>query len=143
MRTFTVTSNHFTDVDGNPAGGTTYGNGFAIGWQNGPLREPCHIPPATAQAITECPTPGYHETHRYCPSCPWTENVGVAKRDPNGAFVEDVIAAAIDRIEFYQRGKFASDFNARALDHLTLALQELTARTADREARRVEGTHTP
>ena len=25
------------------------------------------------EAVGNCPTPGYHETHRYCPSCPWTE----------------------------------------------------------------------
>lgn len=25
------------------------------------------------QAIKNCPTPEYHVTHRYCPSCPWTE----------------------------------------------------------------------
>lgn len=24
-------------------------------------------------AVAACPTPAYHETHRYCPSCPWTE----------------------------------------------------------------------
>jgi hypothetical protein len=24
--------------------------------------------------IDNCPTPMYHETHRYCPSCPWTED---------------------------------------------------------------------
>ena len=42
----TVTSNHFSDGNGNPAGGTTYGNGFAIGWQNGPLgRGPDRIEP--------------------------------------------------------------------------------------------------
>ena len=23
--------------------------------------------------MMECPTPQYHRTHRYCPSCPWTE----------------------------------------------------------------------
>jgi hypothetical protein len=23
--------------------------------------------------IAACPTPVYHQTHRYCPSCPWTE----------------------------------------------------------------------
>lgn len=27
-----------------------------------------------AAAIAACPTPVYHETHRYCPSCPWTED---------------------------------------------------------------------
>lgn len=36
MRTMLV-SNHFKDADGVPAGGTTFGQGFAIGWQNGPL----------------------------------------------------------------------------------------------------------
>jgi tRNA U34 5-methylaminomethyl-2-thiouridine-forming methyltransferase MnmC len=25
-----------------------------------------------AAAIRDCPTPQYHETHHYCPSCPWT-----------------------------------------------------------------------
>lgn len=25
-------------------------------------------------AVADCPTPVFHETHRYCPSCPWTEN---------------------------------------------------------------------
>lgn len=25
------------------------------------------------ELIEACPTPVYHETHRYCPSCPWTE----------------------------------------------------------------------
>lgn len=25
------------------------------------------------QAVAACPMPIYHETHLYCPSCPWTE----------------------------------------------------------------------
>ncbi len=37
MRTNEVTSNHFADEGGRPIGGTTFGPGFAIGWQNGPL----------------------------------------------------------------------------------------------------------
>lgn len=32
--------------------------------------------PVRAAAIAACPTPVYHETHRYCPSCPWTEADG-------------------------------------------------------------------
>jgi len=28
---------HWLDVNGNPAGGTSSGKGFAISWQNGPL----------------------------------------------------------------------------------------------------------
>lgn len=30
-------SNHFSDSENRPAGGTTCGTGFTIGWQNGPL----------------------------------------------------------------------------------------------------------
>jgi len=63
------------------------------------------------------------------------------RREPTGAFVEGVIAAAIDRIEYYQQSRFASDYNARALDHLRDALAALDARTRDREQRGVEGSH--
>ena len=101
----TVTSNHFSDGNGNPAGGTTYGNGFAIGWQNGPLGR------------------------------------GPDRIEPYGAFVEDVIAAAIDRIEFYQGSKFHCVENAVALGHLKAASEVLQERTRERERREVEGTH--
>lgn len=130
-------SHHFTDADGNPSGGTTYGNGFAIGWQNGPLGRP--IPQGVQAKIDACPEPGWQETHRYCPCCPWMENLG--RIPANGAFVEDVIAAAADRLGFYQGSNFHCDANARALECLTEALGHLERRTADREARAVEGTH--
>ena len=100
-----IHSEHFNDANGNPAGGTTFGRGFAIGWQNGPLGR------------------------------------GADRKEPNGAFVEDIIKAAIDRIDYYQASQFASDYNARARDHLALALAALEERTADREKRDVEGTH--
>jgi len=61
--------------------------------------------------------------------------------EPNGAFVETVIAAAVKRIEFYQASKFSCRDNAVALTHLETALLWLNKRTADREARKVEGTH--
>jgi hypothetical protein len=32
-----ISSSHFTDGNRVPCGGTTYGQGFCIGWQNGPL----------------------------------------------------------------------------------------------------------
>lgn len=66
---------------------------------------------------------------------------GSERREPNGAFVEDVIGAAVDRIEFYQSGKFASDDNEEALDHLRDAIDALQRRTRDRERRDVEGIH--
>jgi len=66
---------------------------------------------------------------------------GDERREPNGAFVETVIAAAKQRIEYYQTTKFVCDDNAEAIDLLSRALEVLHRRTADREARDVEGTH--
>jgi hypothetical protein len=63
------------------------------------------------------------------------------RKEPNGAFVEDVIAAAIGRIEFYQSSRFHSLHNAVALGHLKAAAEALAERTKDREHRGVEGTH--
>jgi hypothetical protein len=69
---------------------------------------------------------------------------GDARTGPNGAFVETVIAAALQRIQFDQQanqGKFACRENAIAITKLEEALLWLNKRTADREARSVEGTH--
>ena len=66
---------------------------------------------------------------------------GEKRKEPNGAFVEDVIDACADRIRYYQRSRFACESNAKALAHLIVVLCELNARTKDREARAVEGTH--
>ena len=98
-------SEHWNDANNNPAGGSTFGTGFAISWQNGPLGR------------------------------------GDKRRDPNGAFVEDIIGAALDRLLFYQCSRFACNENAEALQKLSEALRILNARTADREKRTVEGTH--
>lgn len=68
------------------------------------------------------------------------------RSEPNGAFVEGVIQAAIGRLQFYQKvagGEFACRENAIAITKLEEALMWLEKRTADREARQVEGTHTP
>jgi hypothetical protein len=64
----------------------------------------------------------------------------------NGAFAETVIAAVKQRLEFYQRAsgsKFACRQNAIAITKLDEALMWLDNRTKEREARQVEGTHTP
>lgn len=100
-----IHSEHWNDANGNPAGGTTFGNGFAIGWQHGPLGR------------------------------------GEGRRAPNGAFVEDIIAAAIDRLEYYQASRFRCAANEAAIDALQNALRVLAARTREREERGVEGTH--
>jgi hypothetical protein len=64
------------------------------------------------------------------------------RKEPNGAFVETVIDAARQRIQFYQDSKFACRENAIAITKLEEALLWLNKRTADREKRSVEGTHT-
>jgi hypothetical protein len=66
---------------------------------------------------------------------------GEERREPNGCFVETVIAAAIQRIEFYEHAGFGCPENRAALECLRLALDSLEQRTARREAEGVEGTH--
>lgn len=61
--------------------------------------------------------------------------------EPNGAFVETVIAAAVQRIAYYQASKFNCRENALALTKLEEALHWLNSRTAKCEAQKVEGTH--
>ena len=93
---------HYTDDDGNPAGGYTTGMDFHIEWQNGPINE---------------------DTPR------------------NGAFVEEVVAAVINRIMFYQTTKFACRENALVITKLDEAIHWMNHRTAERMRRGVEGTH--
>lgn len=66
---------------------------------------------------------------------------GADRQEPNGAFVETVIAAAVDRLEYYQGSGFACRENALAITKLEEALHWLNHRTQKREARGVEGTH--
>lgn len=66
---------------------------------------------------------------------------GENRVEANGAFVEDVISACIDRIKYYQDSRFNCSSNAKAIEHLNIALEALDSRTKDREVRGVEGTH--
>ena len=72
--------------------------------------------------------------------------LGRSPAAPNGAFVEDLIEAARQRLAFYQQaasGKFACRENALAITKLEEAAMWLQARRAAREARGVQGTHQP
>lgn len=60
---------------------------------------------------------------------------------PNGAFVEDVIYAALQRLEYFQQSKFKSEYNEVAIDNLTAALTALNERSNDRHERGVLGKH--
>ena len=69
---------------------------------------------------------------------------GDEREEPNGAFVETLIAAAIDRLDHYEtvkEGRFSCWYNKMAMGCLKLALLYLNQRTLSREVRGVEGTH--
>ena len=61
--------------------------------------------------------------------------------EPNGAFVEDVIWAALQRLEFFNEGKYRDRANSIAITHLEQALQALKDRQLERSQRGVEGEH--
>lgn len=60
---------------------------------------------------------------------------------PNGAFIEDVLWAALQRLEFFQDSKYRDRGNALAITHIEGALQALKDRQLERSARNVEGKH--
>lgn len=66
---------------------------------------------------------------------------GSDRIEPNGAFVEGVIQAAIGRLEHYNSTEFRCRENSLAVTKLEEALHWLEHRTAAREERQVEGTH--
>jgi len=100
-----IKAEHWIDEHGLPAGGSTFGSGFAISWQHGPLGR------------------------------------GSERGEPNGAFVEAVITAALDRLNWYQQSQFNSPLNQEAIEPLIGALSALDQRTREREQREVEGTY--
>jgi hypothetical protein len=69
------------------------------------------------------------------------QNGPIAEAGVNGLTHEALLAILIDRLECFQRGPFANDYNAAALDHLRLAQHVLLGRTRERMNRGVEGTH--
>lgn len=103
---------NFTDDQGNPAGGNVVGMGLNIRWQDGPRG-----------------------------SYPTSGEGDAPLAEPNGAFVEDVIQAAKQRLEYFQQSRFVCRENALAITKLEEALHWLEHRRQDRAARGVEGSH--
>lgn len=66
---------------------------------------------------------------------------GVDRKEPNGAFVEGVIKAALGRLKFYESSKFACMENLAAIEALEVALSWCNLRTKARERKGIEGTH--
>ena len=70
--------------------------------------------------------------------------LGRPPKPATGAFVEDVIEAARQRLEFYQTasdGRFKCRENALAITKLEESLHWLHARREERELRGVQGLH--
>lgn len=63
------------------------------------------------------------------------------RREPNGAFVEDIIDVVIGRLQYYEDSKFSCEENAEAIRLLKEANDVLDSRTKRREAAKTEGTH--
>ena len=71
----------------------------------------------------------------------WQNGPVESDEDINGAFVEDIIDIAIDRIDFYQGSQFNCAENDAALKHLNIANKCLNYRTEKRDEAGVEGSH--
>lgn len=67
------------------------------------------------------------------------QNGPINEAGVNGTTQEALLAIVIDRLECFQAGPFASDYNAKALEHVKAAQESLLQRTRDRMARGVEG----
>lgn len=104
-------SYNYTEDD-NPTGGSVRSTGLMIDWQNGP------------RAVLDDEG---NPTGELLP--------------PNGAFVEDAIYAAIQRLEFFQDSKFRCRENAIAITKLQEALWAMKHRQVERSHRNVEGKH--
>ena len=106
-----VHSNFVTDGDGNPTGGST-----TLELDRGE---------------------GYNEI---CFACSWQDGI-VGDDGQSGAFVEDVLEAARQRLQFFQTSKFRCRENAIALTKIEEALQWLDWRTRKRLIENVENTY--
>lgn len=67
-----------------------------------------------------------------------------ARKNPNsesGVLDTDLLEIVRDRMKGFQSGEFATDDNAKALEHIELALMYLNKRVMDRYERNVLGTN--
>lgn len=78
--------------------------------------------------------PGYNVTIQF-------QNGPVKEAGINGLTNEVLLAILRDRLEGFQSGQFANEYNAKALDHIVAAQEVLLERTRERIERGVEGTH--
>jgi hypothetical protein len=100
------------DENENPTGGNVVGVGLKIEWQSEPR--------ATGE---------------------FNADGSPVLKAPNGAFVEDALWAALQRLEFFNETKYRDRGNSLAITHIEQALQALKDRQLQRSYRGVEGAH--
>lgn len=71
--------------------------------------------------------------------CMIFQHGGVPENGVNGVTNEALLAIVADRLRCFQAGPYPCKENDRALAHVEWALEQLHARTLEREARGVEG----
>ena len=81
-----------------------------------------------------------HQTIQFIEKLPNSLDQSMLETVSNGTTNEEVIAMLIDRMQFLQE-KFPCRENAIVITNLEESLMWLNKRTADREARGVEGKH--
>lgn len=69
------------------------------------------------------------------------QNGPIAEVGVNGLTHEALLVIVADRLRSFQDGPYACNHNHMALHHVTEAMYWLKARTIERMARNVEGTH--
>lgn len=69
------------------------------------------------------------------------QNGPIGEVGVNGVTQEVLLAILIDRLECFQSGAYANEYNAEALAHVKAAMAALHRRTLERMSRGVEGTH--
>lgn len=69
------------------------------------------------------------------------QNGPIKENGVNGLTQEVLLAIVQHRLECFQAGPYANEYNREALDHVTQALVALHSRTLERQSRGVEGTN--
>lgn len=65
---------------------------------------------------------------------------GAERKAQNGAYVEDVLIAAADRLQHFEDAGMGCAENRDAINHIQMALWALDTRARRREAKGVDGT---
>jgi hypothetical protein len=81
------------------------------------------------------------EGRKYDQLCVLFQNGPIKEFGVNGVTQEALLTIVIDRLRSFQNGPYGCKANADALEHCCEALYHLQARTRERIARGVEGTH--